>query len=114
MDSSEAFSGRCAGTGHAGCGPVCGRVAAGNLQDPLSILPYWILLVPTVWPVSWRNRNASMGNGITLFIVQGVTKCLDKADFEIGNYWVTDILLRPEAIQHASVNFIYISSLGYI
>ena len=24
-----------------------------------------------VWPVSWRNRNASMGNGITLFIVQG-------------------------------------------
>ena len=34
-------------------------------------LPYWILLIPTFWPVSWRNRNASMGNGITLFIVQG-------------------------------------------
>lgn len=41
------------------------------LQDSRIHLPYWISLIPTVWPVSWRNRNGSMGNGITLFIVQG-------------------------------------------
>ena len=33
----------------------------------------------------------------------GVTKCLDKADFEIGNYWATRHFIEtPEAIRHAS------------
>lgn len=43
----------------------------------------------------------------------GVTKCLDKADFEIGNYWATrhfiETLMRLDMVPE---QFIYISSLS--
>lgn len=43
----------------------------------------------------------------------GVTKCRDKADFEIGNYWATryfiETLMRLEILPE---QFIYISSLS--
>ena len=43
----------------------------------------------------------------------GVTKCRDKADFEIGNYWATrhfiETLMRLEMLPE---QFIYISSLS--
>lgn len=43
----------------------------------------------------------------------GVTKCLDKADFEIGNYWATrhfiETLMRLKMVPK---QFVYISSLS--
>lgn len=43
----------------------------------------------------------------------GVTKCLDKADFEIGNYWATRHFIETlKRLDMLPVNFIYISSLS--
>ena len=43
----------------------------------------------------------------------GVTKCLDKADFEIGNYWATRYFIETlKRLDMLPVNFIYISSLS--
>ena len=43
----------------------------------------------------------------------GVTKCLDKADFEIGNYWATrhfiEVLMRLDMVPS---QFVYLSSLS--
>ena len=108
----ELFGGRCAGAWHAGVG----RCAEEQQPEIFAGFTYPFCrtrLIPTVWPVSWRNRNASMGNGVHYSLCRG-DQMLDKADFEIGNYWATRHFIETlKRLDMLPVNF-YISSLSTI
>ena len=43
----------------------------------------------------------------------GVTKCLDKADFEMGNYWATRLFIETlQRLNMVPERFLYLSSLS--
>ena len=60
-----------------------------------------------------RRHKEEHGGWDCIVHCAGVTKCLDKADFEIGNYWATrhfiEVLMRLDMVPS---QFVYLSSLS--
>ena len=60
-----------------------------------------------------KQHRMQLGGWDYIIHCAGVTKCLDKADFEMGNYWATRLFIETlQRLNMVPERFLYLSSLS--